>query len=125
MVHGTWALGITDIADSVAKRQTPGVKSGSCVDFPGEGLANLPPLPIPSVPAWTFGLGLPPIQLERQESPWKPRSYSGKVVLRTQSLEQGSLGLNPNSAEHLCGHNTVARCVPLLATHGFSVHGIS
>ena len=57
MVHGTRALGITDIADSVAKHQTPGVKSGCCVDFPGEGLAYLSPLPIPSVLARTFGLG--------------------------------------------------------------------
>lgn len=72
MVHRTQASGITNIADLVAKRQTPGVKSGRGVDSPGEGLANLPPLPIPSVPAWTFGLGLPPIQLQRQGSPWKP-----------------------------------------------------
>ena len=109
MVHGTWASGINDITDLVAKCQTPSVKSGCGVDFPGEGLANLPPLPTPSVPAWTFGLGLPPIQLERQASPWKPRSYSGKVVLRAQSLEQGSLGLNANSAEQLCDHNTVTQ----------------
>lgn len=99
MVHRTQASGITNIADLVAKRQTPSVKSGRGVDSPGEGLANLPPLPIPSVPAWTFGLGLPPIQLQRQGSPWKPRSFSSKVVLRTQILEQGSLGLNPSSPE--------------------------
>ena len=38
MVHGTRASGITDITDLVAKRQTPSVKSGCGVDFPGEGL---------------------------------------------------------------------------------------
>lgn len=49
---------LTDSADFVAKRQTPGVRSGRCVGFPGEGPACLPPLPsllcLPGLLAWAF-----------------------------------------------------------------------
>lgn len=87
MVQGPRAQTSADSDDLVARGQTPGVRSGCCVGFPGEGLANLPP----SVPAWTFGLG-PFLHPGREaEALWKPRSYPSKVVLRTQTLEPDNL----------------------------------